>query len=433
MLGWRITGHGEYKLDLPSLSAEEEELICAAADKFREAARGGGGDGIIGGLLLQAAEEKGIYLERSQQSYLGSMARMHIYGLGFFEPLLADPQIEEISVIGPKKPVYVYLRKKGWSSVNAAFDDEKALAEMVNRMASGMGRRITMQNPRLDAVLADGSRLHASLPPISAGEITIRKFREKPFSPLALCTGGTVSAEALAFLSVLMQSDCSIVVSGNTASGKTTTMNALFCFVPSDERVLIAEETPEIMIPHLHQMRLIANRDLGIGLRDLVYDTLRMRPDRMIVGEVRSRDEAEALFDVLLAGQARGCYATFHAQSADETKSRLRHLGIAADDLSSIDCIVVQRRMLQYDPKKRRCGEVRKVVEIAESGGVIYRAGSRMKRGGLFRRAAESFGLGEAAMEKEIEGRVRMIKKAPEDFMGFFEAVQKGLYGGRDD
>ena len=139
------------------------------------------------------------------------------------------------------------------------------------------------------------------------------------------------------------------MISGNTASGKTTTLNALFSFVPANERVLIAEETPEIMIPHAHQMRLVASREMGIGLKDLVYDTLRMRPDRMIVGEVRSREEAGALFDVLLAGQARGCYATFHAQSAEEARSRFRHLGVNPEDLSSLDCIVVQRRMLRYE------------------------------------------------------------------------------------
>lgn len=440
MLGWRILGDGEYRLDLPHLSAEEEELIALASEKFREAAREGGGDRarLIEGLVLRAAEEKGVYLDRRQQAFLGSMAAMHIYGFGFLEPLLSDREIEEISVIGPGKPAYVYLRKKGWKAVNAAFDDERAIAEMVNRMASRMGRRITLQNPRLDAILPDGSRLHASLPPVSIGEITIRRFREKPLSPAALSSGGTVSSEALAFLSVLMQSDASIVVSGNTASGKTTTLNALFCFVPGDERIIIAEETPEIMVPHPHQMRMVANRDMGIGLKDLVYDTLRMRPDRMIVGEVRSRDEAGALFDVLLAGQARGCYATFHAQSAAETHARLRHLGIQGDDLSSIDCIVVQRRMLQYEPGKRRCAEIRRIVEIAELGPggelcPVYLPGSRLRHGTLFKKAAESFGLDERRMNKELGMRERMIRGAPEDCQGFFEEIQRGLYGGSDD
>lgn len=435
MLGWRILGTGDYRLDLAPLSADEESLIALAEERFRVAARDPQEDSgkLVSRVLASSAADSGIYLSRSQEEALGRIAHMHIYGFGFMESLLSDPEIEEISVIGPLKPVFVYIRKKGWMRVNAAFDDERSILEMANKMASRLGRRITMQNPRLDAVLPDGSRLHASLPPVSLGEITIRKFREKPFSPAELASGGTVDARALAFLSVLMQSDSSVLIAGNTASGKTTTLNALFSFVPANERVIITEETPEIMIPHAQQMRLVANRDMGIALKDLVYDTLRMRPDRMIVGEVRGREETEALFDVLLAGQARGCYATFHAQSAQEALSRLRAFGVAPDDLSSIDCIVVQRRMLTYDPQRRTGAEVRRVVEIAEVDGhearVIYRHGGSILKGSLHERAAEAFGLDGRGMSAEIESRARLIRREGPGYAEFFSAVQKKLYG----
>jgi len=228
-----------------------------------------------------------------------------------------------------------------------------------------------------------------------------------------------------------MQCDCSILIGGNTASGKTTTLNAFFSFIPGNERVVITEETPEINIPHGHQLRLVANREMGITLKDLVYDTLRMRPDRMIVGEVRNREETEALFDVLLAGQARGSYATFHAQSVDEALSRLRSFGIREDDLSSIDCIVVQRRMLTYDPKKRRNTEVRRVVEMAEveGGTMLYRHGHGMRYGRLLERVAESFGLGKKEMLSELGRRRKLIMKSDGDFMAFYRAVQMDLYG----
>jgi Flp pilus assembly CpaF family ATPase len=435
MLGWRILGQGDYRLDLPVLGAEEESLILAAEERFREAARGGAveSERLILQALLGAAAEKGVYLSRQQEERLGKIAHMHIYGFGFVEPLLADPEIEEISVIGPRKPAYVCLRRKGWMKVNAAFDDEKAIGEMINKMAARLGRRITMQNPRLDAMLPDGSRLHASLPPVSLGEITIRRFRERPFSPAELAANGTAGARLLAFLSVLMQSDSSILIAGNTASGKTTTLNALFSFVPANERIIITEETPEIMVPHGQQIRMVANRDMGISLRDLVYDTLRMRPDRMIVGEVRNRDETQALFDVLLAGQARGCYATFHAQSAEEALSRLRAFGIAGNDLGSIDCIVVQRRMLYYDPEKRSSSEVRRVVEVAEiadeKAKIIYGKGAKLERGVLFCRVAESFGMSEKEMMAELEARTKLITKEGPGYMEFFTSVQKKLYG----
>jgi flagellar protein FlaI len=441
MLGWRILGQGEYLLDLPSLSRDEEELILATQERFKEATRTHKADGkaeseaLVGTILDSAAKEMNILLEKRQETYLKRIAAMHIYGFGFMEPLLKDPSVEEISIIGPEKPAHVYIRKTGWKKVNACFTDEKAIGEMINRMGRSLGRHITMQNPRLDAMLPDGSRLHASLPPISMGEITLRRFRDNPFTPKELAENKTISSEALAFLSALMQCDCSLLIAGNTASGKTTTLNALFSFIPGNERIIITEETPEINLPHKHQMRLVANRDMGITLKDLVYDTLRMRPDRMVVGEVRNKDETEALFDVLLAGQARGSYATFHAQSADEALSRLQSFGVRKEDLGCIDCIVVQRRMLRYDSEKRKNSEVRRVVEIAEIDGsmdgirTIYRDGKPMRQGRLLEKMADSFGLSREKMAEELLRREKIIMGAPEDFNAFYRAVQKDFFG----
>jgi len=421
MLGWRILGRGQHRLDLPVLSRDEEELILAAEEGFKEAARSKPAEGDNGEMVRDAldcaAKVKGVYLERRQREYLGNMAAMHICGFAFLDPLLGDAAIEEISITGPGEPAYVYVRGEGWKTVNAAFESERAIADIVNRMGRNLGRHITLQNPRLDAMLPDGSRLHASLPPISRGEMTIRRFRERPFSPKELAENGTVSAETLAFLSIIMQCDCSLIVAGNTASGKTTTLNSLFSFTPANERVVITEETPEINIPHRHRLRLVANKDMGITLKDLVYDTLRMRPDRMIVGEVRNREEVEALFDVLLAGQARGCYATFHAQSSAEALSRLRSFGIRENDLGSIDCILVQRRMLAYDPKLRKSTEVRRVVEVAE-----------LETGSVMERACGSFGLDRREMAAELKRREKLIMGLDCDYGKFYAAVQKELY-----
>jgi len=459
LLGWRILRDGDYRLDLPILSQDEEELIVATEERFRERARTSGiatrkqGEEMIRSLLNECAEALGIYLEQDQRAYLPKMALMHIYGFAFIDQLISDETIEEISIIGPMKKAYVYIREKGWQAVNACFCDEKAISDATNRMARHIGRHITLQNPRLDAMLPDGSRLHASLSPISAGEITIRRFRSKPFSPRELADNGTIDIEALALLSIIMQCDCSVVIGGNTSSGKTTTMNALFSFVPADERILIAEETPEINIPHPHQVRLVANRDMGITLKDLVYDSLRMRPDRMIVGEVRSREEAEALFEVLLAGQARGSYATLHAQSVDEGIRRLISFGIAEQDLASLDCLVIQRRMLSYDPVRRSKHEIRRVVAIAELDGkgmprILYdgkmKDAGRMKAVGgsklggkrldldksaLFQKAGESFGMTHKELIQELTGRTKMMKRAGPDFENFFKTVQSELFG----
>jgi Flp pilus assembly CpaF family ATPase len=429
MLGWRILKQGEYFLDIPILSSEEKEIVITTEQRFKEATRDSKEEGelLIEKLVKNVAEESGIFLDTQQEEYLSRIAVMHIYGFAFMDDLVNDPHIEEISVIGPKKPVYVYLRNEGWKRVNACFEDEKSIADMINKMSRNIGRHITMQNPRIDAMLPDGSRLHGSLSPISEGEITIRKFRDRPFSPLELVKNNSMTIDVLAFLSVLMQCDSSIMIAGNTASGKTTTLNALFSFVPSTERVIISEETPEINVPHKHQMRLVANKDMEISLKDLVYDSLRMRPDRMIVGEVRNKEEAEALFDVLMAGQARGSYATFHAQSVNEAISRLRSFGINEMDIKSIDCIIIQRRMLFYD--KKRNVEVRKIVEIAETGQTIYHDG-KLKHGNLIEKMAHSFGMSKKEMLEELKERKKIIARAPLEYIDFYESIQKKFYGG---
>lgn len=385
---------------------------------------------LIKEILIKVSSENGIFLDQSQKEYLSKIAFFHIYGFGFIDQLLLDEQIEEISIIGPNKPAYVFVRKKGWQKVNAVFCDEKTIGDVVNKMARSLGRHITIQNPRLDAMLPDGSRLHASLSPISCGEMTIRKFKEKPFSVSELAQS-TISSDALAMLSIFMQGDNSILIAGNTASGKTTSMNALFSFVPKNERILITEETPEINIPHEQQLRLVANKEMNITLRDLVYDSLRMRPDRMIVGEVRNKEEAEALFEVILAGQARGSYATIHGQSVKETLARLKMFGINEMDLTSIDCIIIQRRMLEYDPKSRQSIECRKVTEIAEFDGekfsIIYQNG-KINKSKLIEKSAGIFNLTEKEMEEECIKRSQIISNGDKNYNEFFKKIQKELF-----
>ena len=445
MLGWKILSEGEYRIEMPQLSEEEERMVEVVEERFKEVARlreMSNKEEILEAIketLQNTAAEEGIYLDSDQEEYLSKVAYHHIYGFAFLDELLKDGQIEEISIVGLNRPAYVYIRKQGWKKVNATFTDEKTLMDVINKMAKTLGRRITLQNPRLDTMLPDGSRLHASLPPISDGEITIRRFRDRPFSPKEIVELKTASYETMAILSLLMQSDSSILIAGNTASGKTTTMNALFSFVPKNERVLITEETPEINIPHEHKVRMVANKEMGVSLMDLVYDSLRMRPDRIVVGEVRNKEEARALVDVLLGGQARGAYATFHAQSANEALLRLESFGISEMDLNSIDAILVQRRMLIYDLKERKNMEVRRVVELsvvenAKAIPIIKYNPARdvwddknIKK--VFPTLSEKLGIGEKEVEEEYEKRKTEIEKAPVEFAEFFASVQKAFYG----
>jgi len=443
VLGWKVLPEGEYRLPLPILSPEEEEMVERVEERFREVARirdfKGEGDvkATISQLLKRLAEEEGLIIDGDQHAYLVEMAYRHMYGLLYFDDLLKDERIEEISLIGLGKPTYVYVQGEGWKRVNATVTSEDVLIEVINKMAKALGRRITYQSPRLDATLPDGSRLHASIPPISAGEITIRKFRARPFSLKEISSMGTMPPSVVAFLSLFMQADMNILVGGNTASGKTTTLNALFAFVPSSDRVIITEETPEINIPHPHQIRLVANRDMGIELMDLIYDTLRMRPDRIIVGEVRRKEEVEALVEVLLGGQARGAYATFHAQSGEELLKRMVSLGVNPMDLNALDVVVVQRRMLLY--RKGRTEEVRRLTEVAlvERGRAEplftyhplreeWSEGKAIPK--ALQRLSQRVGLSARELEEEWRRREGLVEEAPPSHEEFFAHVQEALF-----
>ncbi len=442
MLGWKIGDGGEYRISLPRLSGDEEGLVSRVEEHFKDEARSADFSSkedvlnSIKSIVLRTAQSEGILLDRDQAHYLPEMCFLHVYGFAFLDKLLEDPSIEEISIIGINQPAYVYIRKEGWKSVNAQFTSAEALTDVINKMGKNIGRRITLQRPKLNAILPDGSRLHASLPPLSAGELTIRRFTDNPFSPSELVESGAFPSRAVALLSLLMQADMSLIISGNTASGKTTTLNSLFSFVPSDERIVITEESPEINIPHPHKARLVANEEMGISLRVLVYDTLRSRPDRLIVGEVRNAEEVGALFDALLGGQARGCYATFHAQSAEETLRRLRFFGVSEADFNSIDAIVVQRRMLHYDPKKRKNTEVRRMVEFcfgpSKKAVLSYEMGPDSWKENhekeFLSSISSSLGLSEKEISSELKERESFLMKKRQ-FADFFEDYQGKFYG----
>ncbi len=393
--------------------------------------------------LREVCEEKSLVLEKTAGEKISLYARQNVEGLGFLENLLSDDELEEISVIGVGKPIFVYHREKGWLETNASFESEEHAINAINKMARPLGRRITSQNPRLNAVLPDGSRLHASIAPVALSgiEITIRKFKRNPFNASELAGNGTISSDALAFLWLVLYGDISLCVCGNTGSGKTTTLNALFSFIPLNERIVVTEETPELHFLQQHLVKIVSNEELGIGMRDLVKDTLRMRPDRVVVGEVRSADEARALFDSLLAGQAKGSYFTFHAKSACEALIRLKALGAGEDELGSLDLIVVQKRFSMFDKRSRATRDVRKVTEIAEvregrasslfsfSGGRLY-APKNLKKSPLVERVRQNYGFSAREFWAEFEKRKRFLEKGKfEDFRDFTLQAQRLSFG----
>ena len=356
-------------VDIPELSGSESKIVSDILLKYKQKIRGKEGSDIewdLKQLLENYCDALCLELDDFQESYLFKIIKNEIIGFGPLSPLMKDDEIEEIALIGDKKPVYVFHSSFGWLATNLFLTGHEKTIAVINKMARSLGRRVTFTTPRINASISDGSRMHAVIPPLALDGcvLTIRKFKAKPFTPVELINNKTVNLEAMGFLCLAMLVDSSMVVAGNTGSGKTTTLNALFSFVPFDERIIITEETPEINLPHVHVVRLAVNDSLKVGMSDLVLDSLRMRPDRVIVGEVRDKREAEAFMNTVLAGQGKGSFATFHAQSATEALLRLKNLGILEVDLPSIDLIVVQRRWTEFSGKAKR--EVRKIVEISE-------------------------------------------------------------------
>lgn len=355
--GWEVVS-GEYTLQFPELSEDEKFLLLDIYEKFKQNVAEKNIPIVIRNFIFNYCEQNNLIIDMDQFEYLVTLAVSNIFSYGPFDQLFEDENIEEITIVG-KNPAFVYLKNQGWKKTNFQFYDEKKLLEIANKMALKLGKRLTLKTPRINSVLPNGDRLHASIPPLSLSgvELTIRKFKKRPITVFDLISSKMFTAEAIAFLQLCMNSDVSILIAGNTASGKTSTLNALFSFVP-DERIIIIEETPEIKIQQNQVVKMMPSGD--VSMSDLIADTMRMRPDRTIIGEVRTSEEINALFNTLLSGQARSIYSTIHAQNSTDAISRLKFMGINELDLNTLDLIIIQKRML--NAKKgieiRRCTEI---------------------------------------------------------------------------
>ncbi len=352
---------------IPEFSIEETEIINRIVEQIQKKENKINKDDIQREINF-FCEKEWIKLEEKQEYFINKTVESIVFGFGAIDFLLKDNSIEEISVIGTKKPVFVFKKNFGWIKTNLFYFLEENIINLANKMSRTIGRRLTLQNPKLNSVLPNGERINAVMPPVSSSPaITIRKFKEKPFTPVELIENKTFNSELMSFLWLALQTDSSILIAGNTGSGKTTSMNALFSFVDKKERIIVTEETPEIVLPQKHVIKLATSDNLGTGMQELIINTLRMRPDRIIVGEIREKKEAKAFIDTLLAGQGKGSYATFHALTGNECITRMKNLGLMEMDLNSIDLILVQKRWNSIDLKKGIKKEQRHLIEASET------------------------------------------------------------------
>ncbi len=288
-----------------------------------------------------------------------------IYGYRVVQPLFDDADLEEIMINGPGRPVLVYHKALGPCKTSLVFKSERELSNFVAQISRASpredGKRVLFEDLRL----ADKSRANITYPPATRDiTVTIRKFRKQPMSAVDLVSSGTLSAELAAFLWMavdgLMLYPLNILVVGGTASGKTTTLNALSSFVPPSERIITIEDTLELNF-YGRENWVAMEGGTEAGLDELLKNSLRMRPDRLVVGEVRG-SEAETLFTAMNIGH-RGTLGTLHANSDRDAVKRLENapMNVPRPLVPLVDLVVVQHRV-----NDRRKGLLRRVVQVSE-------------------------------------------------------------------
>ena len=289
-------------------------------------------------------------------------------GLGKIDILLQDSNLEEIAINNAEEPVWVYHKRFRWLKTNVVLPGENKIRHYATMIGREVGKEITVLKPLMDAHLASGDRVNSTLYPISSfgNTLTIRKFASKPWTITDFLVSGTIDYETAALLWLAVENELSILITGGTGSGKTSMLNVVSNFFPPTQRIISIEDTREITLPgNLHwvpmETRLPNPEGKGeITMLDLVINSLRMRPDRIVVGEIRRKREAEVLFEAMHTGHS--VYATLHANNAEETIQRLVNppIEIPKAMISAISLICVQYR-------NRKTGH-RVTLQIAEVG-----------------------------------------------------------------
>ncbi len=290
------------------------------------------------------------------------------FGFGAIEPLLLDPKLEDISCDGYDIPVYVFHRDHGSMPTNIKFSQSE-LDSIVLLLGQKAGKHISYATPLIDATLPDGSRAqltYGSEVTTRGSTFTIRKFRAEPFTPIDLMRFGTLNSGILAYYWLLIENKMSFMVIGETAAGKTTTLNALMMFLPPDAKVVSIEDTREIQLYHENWIPGVTRMGVegkDIEMFDLLRAALRQRPDYIIVGEVRGK-EAQTLFQAMSTGHAS--YATFHAGDVNQLIYRLENppLDVPRVMIQFLDSVIVQFMWIRRGLRKRRAREIVEIVGI---------------------------------------------------------------------
>ncbi len=352
-------------------------------------------------------------------------------GLGKIEPLMQDPNIEDISCDGVGIPIFVFHRNPEIGSVvtNVVFEDAEELDSFIVKLAQLCGKSVSVAEPLVDGTLPDGSRLQATLATDIArrgSNFTIRKFTEKPLTPIHLLKYNTISIEALAYLWLCVDYGRSILISGGTATGKTTLLNVLSLFIRPERKIVSIEDTAELRLPHPHWVPAVARSPIAeegrgaVDMFDLLKESLRQRPDYIVVGEVRGR-EAYILFQQISTGHPS--LATIHAENIYRLMDRLTTppISLPPSLVSSLDIIIFLQRVRIKERSARRVKEVLEITgydpnKKLPTYNVVFKWNpvlDKIEIAGksyVFRKICETTGMAEKELIDEFKRRCFVLK-----------------------
>lgn len=351
-------------------------------------------------------------------------------GLDVIEPLMQDPNIEDISCDGIGIPIFIFHRNPDVGSImtNVSFNSAEELDSFIIRLAQLSGKSISVAQPLLDGSLPDGSRIQSTLGTDIArrgSNFTIRKFTEEPLTPVHLMNYGTVDSKILSYLWLTIDYGRSILVSGGTASGKTSLLNVLSLFIRPDKKIVSIEDTAELKLPHPHWVPSVARTSISVegksevDLFELLRESLRQRPDYIIVGEVRGK-EAYILFQQISTGHPS--LATIHSENMERLVNRLTTppISLPGGLISSLDIVVFIARLRYKNKFVRKIVQVIEIIDFDEKNNVpvyniVYKWDPKtdkfmvVNNSIALKKISEYFGIKETEIQREIERRMAII------------------------
>ena len=402
-----------------------------------------------------------IPVEEKRKPVLLYLLTRELFGLGRSDPVIRDPFVEDIGCNGPKIPIYLYHRVFGSMKTNLIYLSELELNRFILKLAQISGRHISVYQPILDAVLADGSRINLTLGSEvtrKGSTFTIRKFSYDPISPIDLLRFGSLSALELAYFWILIEQKRSILMSGGTASGKTTMLNALCMFVRPEDKIVSFEDTPEIHIDHENWIQSVSRKGYGkmssgmsgvsgisgfggspgdVDMFDLLVAALRQRPEYVIVGEIRGR-EAFTLFQAIAVGHSS--MSTVHAGSINELLHRIESqpMNIPRVLFQSIDSVAFIGQVNFEDRRVRRVKQIIEVLELElESHDLLTNEAFKwnpktdhfnfLGRSFVLESIAEQIGKDVEEMLDELKRREQYIKLMDKKDVTYYKDVSRAI------